>query len=918
MKNTGLLIFISFFLPFILTGQDLKIQGKILNQGNQELEAATVVLITAKDSLYKGFTLTGSDGKFLLSNLDEGDYVLQISYLGYKQSNKTVELSESKDVGTIILEADAQLIDDVEVVGERVPVIAKKDTIIYNADAFETQPNDVVEDLLRQMPGVEVEDDGTIIAQGEEVSQVTVDGREFFGDDPKIATKNLPAQAIDKVEFFDKKSDASEFSGVDDGERIKTMNLELKEDYKAGSFGNLSAGYGTDSRYEGKVALNRFNKNLQLSVLGNLNNINQQGFSFREYANFSGNFRGGNGNNVNNGRSSGFVDTRSFGVNGNYQINRKSKVNFNYFYNGVDKTLDQLTTRDYVFNRAETFLTNDTVGILNGNENHRLRLRYEAEIDSSQDIRITSSYEFTTANQSSLENSNTILSDGTLSNQQIRDASEEAIQSEIAGQLTYRKKFGTIKKRIVTLDANINSGADDLEGLADSESTFFDSNTGQLVNLLLQEQLQTNDQLDYRANLSYVEPLGGNKYLEFVYRRSNFHTDLDRDVFDLETGTATVNDLLSNEYVRDFGFDRVGMGFYANDETTSLSLEGNIQYSRLNGSFTDSNMDINRDNLAFLPRLSLRKEFGQGHNLRLRYNTSVNLPSITQLQPFEDNSDPLNIYVGNPDLQAEYSHRLRINYINFDQFNLTSLFAFFNINYTRNKLVNRTLINQDFVRVTSPTNVTDDLSVSGRVSRGLPLRKLGMKLRINTNVLYGNSIVFVNDVRNDASTYRGGLGFTIENRSKGKFNLSYTPNVNYTLSTFSEASENNLSYYDHQHRIDFDLYTIKKWALGSDFNLTYYSAQDFGEAQIIPIWSANVSRYFMPGDRLEIQLSIFDILNQNEGVTRSTNLNYIQNRVINSLGRYAMLGVTYRLQDLGSESSGFGGGRGGPERGGRF
>lgn len=907
--------FLFLFCAQAMFAQSFSIEGQIKDK-DQALEAATIVLITAKDSIYQGFALTNGKGEFIVESLAEGEYLVQVSYLGYQQHEQKLTLKQNENLGVIQLKQDRQLIEGVEVVGENIPVTVKKDTIVYNADAFETQPSDVVEDLLRQMPGVEVEDDGTIIAQGEEVEKVTVDGKEFFGNDPKIATKNLPAKAIDKVEFFDRKSDASEFSGLDDGERTKTMNLELREEYKSGYFGNATAGYGTDNRYLGKAAINRFDRKLQLSILGNINNINQQGFTQREYSNFSGSFRGG-GNNINNGRSTGFVDTKSAGINANYEISSKSKINVNYFFNDIDRTLDQIRVRDYVVSRSDNFLTNDTLGLLTDNTNHRLRLRFESEIDSSQDIRINTNFDLVAAGQNSVESSNTVLRNDELSNEQFRNAEEDANQREASIQAVYRKKFGTVKKRIITLDARINGAGDDLDGLTDTESIFYDPLSAAIVMNQVQSQLQTNGQTDYRVNASFVEPLGSDKYLEFNYRRSNFSTDLDRDVFDIDQNTSTLNDLLSNEYIRDFSFDRAGVGYYTNTETASWLIEGNVQYSVLNGLFSDNRENINRTNLAFLPRISYRKELGRGHNFRVRYNTSVNLPSVNQLQPFVDNSDPLNVYIGNPDLDAEFNHRLSFNYINFDQFNLSAWFAFINVNYTRNKLINETIISEEFVRTTTPINVTDDLNINGRVSRSFPIRKLGMKVRVNTNFRYNNGIVFINQQRNDSNTYTGGLSTTLENRTKAKYNLSYTPGINYSIANYSESTDNNLSFLDHSHRVDADLYAIDKWTIGSNLRLTYYSAQDFGEAQVVPIWSAYISRFLGKNDRAELKLEVFDILNENTGISRTTNLNYIQNQIINSLGRYGLLSLTYNLQSFGSGDTGGGRPGGGGGRGGR-
>ena len=311
-------------LSISLFSQSIDLSGTVKAEDNETLVSATVVVLSQADSTLVSFGLTDGEGRYKIQDLNYGEYILQVTYLGYDQYSQPIYIDDSTapQQEPILLQTASNQIEQIEIEGEHVPIQVKKDTLEYNAAAFQTQPNEVVEDLLKKLPGVEVDDDGTITAQGEEVQKVTVDGKKFFGDDPTIATRNLPADAINKVQIFDEKSDAAEFSGVDDGEREKTINLELKEDRRQGQFGTIEAGYGTDNRYKGRLSLNRFSTKTQISVIGNFNNINEQGFSSRDFVSFMQGvgFRGrGNGLNVNNGLSNGFVTTNAGGLYINHE-----------------------------------------------------------------------------------------------------------------------------------------------------------------------------------------------------------------------------------------------------------------------------------------------------------------------------------------------------------------------------------------------------------------------------------------------------------------------------------------------------------------------------------------------------------------------------------------------------------------------
>jgi hypothetical protein len=348
------------------TGQH-DVKGLVRDSSGASVPGATVVLLQSADSVMESFTSTDADGNFQLKRVSGGRYILQVSYIGHSTYSKALEVNGPVDLGPVVLRPKNTQLKEVDISSEHIPVVIKNDTVEYNAKAFKTQPNAAVEDLLKRLPGVEVEKDGTIKAHGKTVNKVLVDGKEFFGDDPKVATKNLPADAIDKVQVFDKKSDMAEFTGIDDGERDKTINLKLKDEKRKGVFGKVTGGYGTDERYEARANINSFRKKTQVSLIGLSNNTNQQGFSVMDYVNFMGGFRnmagGGQGGSLslnpgdigvplNMGSSNGFTTTTATGVNFNYDLGEKTEIRSSYFYNQLDKTIDKSTFRQSLQGRG--------------------------------------------------------------------------------------------------------------------------------------------------------------------------------------------------------------------------------------------------------------------------------------------------------------------------------------------------------------------------------------------------------------------------------------------------------------------------------------------------------------------------------------------------------------------------------------
>ena len=908
-------------LSIIAFSQSYDIEGKVLGLNEEPLLSATVVLLSQQDSTLVSFGLTDGDGRFKVQDISNGEYIMQVTYLGYEQYSEKFSVAEGFDpkMSPITLSQSNTNLQQVEITGEHTPLVVKKDTLEYNAAAFQTQPNEVVEDLLKKLPGVEVDSDGTITAQGEEVQQVTVDGKRFFGDDPTIATRNLPADAIEKVQIFDQKSDMSEFSGVDDGEREKTINLELKEDRRKGQFGTLEAGYGTDSRYKGRLSLNRFSTKTQISAIGNFNNINEQGFSSADYISFLQGigFRGGrNGLAVNNGLSNGFVTTNAGGLNINHDISSKVDLTLSYFLNDISNDISSLLFREN-FAEGFNYFDDENTSEINSSTNHRVNAEMNIELDSSQDLALRAGIVVNNGGSSYDGLTSRLDDDLLVQNSSLQDYDTDGGSTNFTGRATYRKKFGTVKKRIFTLQGNINDTGTDSDGTLISDNSFFDEDQRvRLVNNIVQNQLQTDDATSYRIETSFVEPLKSNTFLEFKYIRQNFNNELQRVVEDVIMGDLFFNDDLSNHYQRDYVYDRGSLTWHLNTDKSSLSIEGAVQNSVLKGDIISENIQIENSVFRVLPRINFRHDIGQSENIRIRYSTSVNEPSITQLQPVPDNSDPINVYVGDPNLVPEYTHTLRLNYTNFDQFSSRTFFAFINARYTSNNITNQTLLDADFRQITSPINVDYDFNISGNLTFSTPLKFLKTRLNIGTRLSYQNSIVFINGVENVRNRWTPSINARLENRKRTVF--GWEIGGDYRLnSTSYDLSDRDQSFATQSLFAEFDYNIKKSWTISTGIDVDFYSEEQFGEAITVPIWKASLSKYVLADQKLELKFTVFDILNQNIGISRRNGLNFIENSEIISLGQYGMLSVIYAIRN-GSGNNGGGRGAGGGRPGGGF
>jgi hypothetical protein len=896
--------------------QEYNVTGLVVGPGGEPVSGAMVVALALPDSVLTKWATTGGDGAFSVGRIAPGDYILQVTLIGHQTVRRDIAITDA-DVaaGTIGLEVLAVEIDPLVVSVEHVPFINQRDTLSFNALAFEVRPNATVEDLLKRLPGVEVETDGTITAQGEEVQNVLVDGKEFFGEDPTVATRSLPADAVQRVEVYDKESDTAEFTGIPDGEEERTINLELKEDARRGYFGRMSGGVGaqtentgsidlpgvigtpTDSRvpYDGDFSINRFSPTTQLALLANANNVNRTGFS-------RDNGGGGGGGN-------GFTESLGLGVNASRDWSADTWLRTSYFFGKTNNLQNRALEEERLLGSQVGSLVQGLTEAEADDVSHALNVNSQLEFSEGHDLRLRGNLD-----GSSSSNFTNTLQNQTVMGDPLNSAATRNLSDSdnlgADGRLTWRKRLGESGRSLIA-EGRLNYGDSDrltdltsvVEG-SEPDSTF-DRN-------IVQEQATAGTTLSHSVRLSLTEPLGGGNVLEVFGQRNAIDENQGKTVFDLDVGTPVFNPILSSEFDRTYTYLRGGLRFSRNSENTRVVFGLEVQNSDLYGQVLDSELDVDPISNGFthvLPQADLRLQLKEGRNVRFRYNTSTREPSISQFQPYADNDDPLNVYIGNPDLNPEYRHRLNGEYRLFDQFSFVNLFTYASVNLTNNNISQSRFVDAEGRQVTTPVNSGQAWGTNVGVNFGTPIRPLGARVSLDYRLNYARETAFVNDAENKSRILENRFNATLENRDKSTFEVRVGGGLSFNDVDYSLNQELNQSYINPRLFVDGSYY-LGPWTFATALNFQGYDEQVFGPNLNTTIWEASITRLMM-SERAEIQLAAYDLLNQNQGVNVTNTSNYNRTERTQTLGRYAMLRFNYRL---GSRSQGRGGGRGGDRR----
>ncbi len=899
MKKALLLLLLGL-MSQSLWAQKFTLKGIVGDSTGAPVEMATVILLAPKDSSLQYFTNTDEKGGFEFRNISANDYLLNINYVGYKRYFRQIAKPEGAELnlGRIILQ-DNSMLKEVTVTGDRVPVVIKQDTIEFNAEAFKTQPNAVVEDLIKRMPGIQIEKDGSIYVNGKKVQKVLVDGKEFFANDPKLATKNLPADAIDKVQVFERRSDQAVFSGVDDGEREMTVNLTLKEDKKKGMFGRAMAGGGTNERFEARANLNRFSKGNQLSIIGTGNNINQQGFgvedaiSFSSVGNRGGGIRLGGGDVPINfgGVDYGFITNYAGGLNMNQQLSSKTELNGSYFFNSLTNRQATNTLRQNFLPNGNSFNSTQSNSSLNENINQRINLRLEHKIDSLNSLVWTANAGLTNTQNDNQSNTETFDLNDNLQNNGFRNSLSEDQRWTLNTNLLWRHRFAK-RGRTFSLNGTFALNTTDGDGSLLAENNFFTESVTQ-TQLLDQVNERRNRNYTYGANAIFTEPIARRKFLELSYNFRKNLNEVNQEVFDMAGEQRTFNPLLSNQFESDYTFHRGGLSFRMNEKKLNFTTGLNLQYTELDGRLLISDTRIYRTFTNILPTARLDYNFSQSNRLTVRYETSVQEPNVQQLQPVINNSDPLNISVGNPDLRPAFNNQLNINYFKFNQINFSNFFANLNLVYTTDAIVNAQTVDERLIRTTQPVNVSNSWRSFGTLNYGMPINKLKSRVNLSTNLSYSQGFNVLNNVETVISqnVVGGSLRYSFDLQDKMNFLLG--ANLSRSESRFESNSSLNQSFLNQTYTAETFFYFLKVLTYSVNLDYLIYKGITTDFYQEVPMLGMGIAAAVFKDRRGELKLSASNLLNQNVGANQNTSVNFIEQQTIASLGRYYMLSFTY-------------------------
>ncbi len=905
-----ILVLLALIFPVAVGAQSHLVSGDVLDEKGGGLGFATVALLHPADSTLAFFGITDTRGHFAIRNAKAGAYLLQVAYIGYQTLYRKVTLQPGGegDFGAIIMKPAPLNLGEVQITGDHVPLLIKKDTLEYNAAAFRTKPDAVVEDLLRKLPGLEVDRAGNIKAVGEDVKNVLVDGREFFGNDQKVATKNVPANAVKKVQVYDRKSDESEFTGISDGSREKTVNLVLKDDKKKALFGDVMAGGGTGGHYQAGAKVYRFTGANQFAALAMINNINQSGFSFSDYLSFNGGLgslggggsirigiTSGNDYPVNFGQPvNGQVTSGAAGVNFSHEFRKNNRFYVSYLGNASETRLDQqIQSQNFI--PGGSFYQQKTTSSTDENWVHRVNFGWKNRIDSMQNLVVSGGASLTNARGSGGSATLSVRNDS-LINRLLSASSDRGDRFSGNFRASYINKLNRDRTNLkISGDASCSLGFGYIKW-QDSTAYYFP----EMIVGSRQYQDNTTSRFNGEAALSITQRTGPNHHLEPMVEAGYSAELIDRKQ-GIPAETEIVIDSLSPRFNSRYYSLKPGLRFRLNTQKTRFSVtarfEGGVMTSRLNDEEAE-----HREVLRFTPSLNYEYEYAKGRRLAFSYASRVSTPAASQLLPVVNNINPLVLTTGNPSLEPEYVHDAALNWWLFDQFSFTSLLTSASFNYTGNKINWRQEINDSLQQRLMPVNVPDDWSAGLSVDFSTPLKKLGLTFHTSLRESWNRGITVVNGAENINTNLTHRITVSFDNRKKEKWDVNVGGSLTLTDARYSLQESLNNRYFDLGYFGEARFTPNDRWSFSVTADVVNYNARTFNDMVNIPLIGAEVGFYFLKYNRGMLTLTGFDLLNRNTGIERVSELNYLRETRSNIIGRYVMLSFKYRLNKFKEQS----------------
>lgn len=907
------------------------IKGKVTDSLHHPLPSATVQLNRDSGNIQLAQTITDSLGNYSFTIADSGRFTITASFVGF--GTGSISITVTKDsVQTFINVPEFSLVKasgtlaGVTVTASTPAVSQKADTIQYSANQYKVNPDATSEDLVKKMPGITVGSDGTVTAHGDQVKKVLVDGKEYFGDDATAALRNLPAEVIDKIQVFDKLSDQAQFTGFDDGNSQRTINIVTKGGLRNSQFGKIYAGYGTDNRYTAGGNINFFNGDRRIGLIGLSNNINQQNFAQQDLLgvlssgsnNRSGGQRGGGGRggppggggagNFLAGTSNGINTTHSFGINYSDIWGKKVTVTGSYFFNNSRNTTAQLTNQKTVVTDDTSYFTTENLNSTNNNYNNRVNLRMEYKIDSANQLIFTPVAGFQNNHARSISTTSVATQSGESLSNLLNQTSTNSSGYNFSASLLYRHAF---HKKGRSLSFGITPGMSDNTGETYQDIINDTINNG-VDSLLFRDRNSHTKSI--AGNVSYTEPVGKKALLQFNYNPSyqnstakqllNHYDDASDKYSRLDTSQSNVfnNDIIKHN---------AGASYRIGDRFNNVMVGVSYQFTAMKSDQDyPENLTIHKTFNNALPNLMLNKKLGDKSNLRIFYRAATQTPSVTQLQNVYNTNNPLSVSTGNPDLKQSYNNTVSARYTYTNTKNSTSFFlnAFVlqNNNYITNATTVRltdTVLTPTFTlskggQLTRPVNLDGYASYRTLATYSFPLKAIKTNLSINGGFNYVRQPGLINENKNKSDNYQYSSGLVLASNISEyvDFTVSYTPTYNVVKNTLQPSQNQN--YYSGAASVSLNLLSKKGWVFHSDVINQTYSGLSTGFNQPYTLWNASAGKKFLKGERGDLRLSVFDILKQNRSIVRTIDGFNTADVRTNVLQRYGMLTFTYKINNV--------------------
>lgn len=904
-------------------GQTATITGTVMNKDeNVAIPNAVVALISPADSILQKFTRTDQSGKFTLKNVPYGKYIFMTSQPRFGDLLDEINVQGDAALPSIFLISKATLLKEV-VINTGTPIRVKGDTTIYTADSFVVSANANVEELLKKLPGIQVDKDGKITAMGETVQKVLVDGEEFFGDDPGMAVKNLRADAVKEVQVFDKKSDQAEFTGIDDGNTAKTINLKLKENAKKGYFGKVDMAAGPlknkDTRYNGNLMASSFKGSRKFSAFLLNGNTGQDGLGWEDEQKYSGfdnvEISDDGGMMIFMGGSSDdepYVDTRNgFITNTNAGIQYNNKWKDMYSLNLAPRYNEQRHLSN-VKSYSETAI-GDSVLYANSlstantaRKNFKLKGIVDIKIDSMNTVKITANRNFYETNSQAVSSSATTGAENTLKNSSDKTVRTSNDKQAFSGTILWKHKF---KKQRRTLSVSTNWGSINTEGISFLNSKNKSYIEGALAKTILQDQRKDFDlaNRNLSANIVYTEPLTEKYSLEVNYalKHNGGHSNQIVYAPDANGKYEYQIDSLSNEFKLNILEHQPGTKLVYNSK--KLKLNAGASFGITDFNLTDMTMskDYNRDYINFYPSANLTYTYKSNQNIRINYNGRSNQPSINELQPLRNNDTYFYQVLGNPDLKPSFTNSLDVfnNTYNF----ISGFWSYQSIgfSFTNNQIVsNRVTDLESGKTVSRPENLDGNFSLYLNSYFSFKMKKADLQIGFGPGFSVFKNPVMINNQKYFAQGYTPGMSFTVSKGKEKKYAFVLQDNFSYVFNSTIAASQTRLKtdYASNRLNTELALYAKKVWQLVLNFENRYQGKTTRTDKGLsVNLFNARLQRTFHH-DQFTIYISGNDLLNQNQGIDRSFyNGNYsevIQDR----LKRYFMLGFRWDFKNKSATS----------------